>query len=117
MTKVILIRICVDLDGVICNEPDMEPPKRYKHVEIYTEAIKFIRTLFELGYEVIIYSARFEEDRELTEKILDNNDIPYDNLILGKPYADVYIDDRAIEFDGWNDFDKYLEEIENVKDK
>jgi hypothetical protein len=35
---------------------------------------------------------------------LDKNNIPYDEIIFGKPLADIYIDDKACKFtDNWNE--------------
>jgi hypothetical protein len=38
----------------------------------------------------------------MTVEWLTLNDIPYDQLILGKPQGDFWIDDRAIEFKSWD---------------
>jgi hypothetical protein len=39
--------------------------------------------------------------RELTVKQLAEWGVPYDELVMGKPTADVYIDDRAINSMDW----------------
>ncbi len=36
---------------------------------------------------------------------LEKNNVPYDELVFGKPYADIYIDDLAHRFEGWDDPD------------
>jgi hypothetical protein len=33
---------------------------------------------------------------------LDKHGIPYDEIHFGKPHADVYIDDNALRFEGWD---------------
>jgi hypothetical protein len=39
---------------------------------------------------------------------LNSNSIPFDQLILGKPIGDYWIDDRAIKFETWDDIEKKL---------
>jgi hypothetical protein len=34
---------------------------------------------------------------------LEKYDIPYDEIFFGKPNADIYIDDKADIYYGWND--------------
>lgn len=103
------------MDGTICDEPNIAPPEKYKHSKVYPEAITFLRALKERGHEVIIYSSRHSEDRELTEKFLEENNVPFDELVLGKPRAELYIDDRAMKFKGWNYFDEYIVEVRNAE--
>jgi hypothetical protein len=43
---------------------------------------------------------------KLTIETLDNFEIPYDELIFGKPYAEIYIDDKA--------FNPYVNSFESV---
>jgi len=109
---VLQIRICIDLDGTICDEPNIEPPERYKHVKPYPEVVQMLRKFHERGHHITIHSARFECDREITEKFLKENKIPYDELILGKPRAEIYIDNRSIRLneEGFDNFAlQYLE--------
>ena len=40
---------------------------------------------------------------EITIKWLNKNNIVYDEIYFGKPWADIYIDDNAIRFESWND--------------
>ena len=88
----------LDLDGVICkaefyqNNPDYSKRRKEEGIE---EVISYLR---EKNMEVIIYTSRWEEDREVTEEWLKKNGIDYDKLICGKPLADVYVDDKAVRF-------------------
>jgi hypothetical protein len=50
---------------------------------------------------IIIYSARGWAEYEMTFDWLTRFEIPFDQLILGKPQGDYWIDDRAIEFSNW----------------
>ena len=81
----------VDIDGVLCQEGSF--PNYHKAVPL-RENIDKVRKLFETGHEVILYSSRFEEDREVTEQWLTKHSVRYSRLILGKIRADIYVDDR-----------------------
>lgn len=73
------------------------------------------------GWFVIIYTTR--ADKEEIKKFLADNNVPFDainenpnqpnNAIGGKPYADVYVDDRSIQFDG--DWQGAYEKITDFK--
>ena len=48
----------------------------------------------------------------MTEHWLKINEVKYHQLVMGKPQGDVWIDDRAIRFEGW---DLTLEKLEQLK--
>ncbi len=78
----------VDIDGVICQETgryeDRKPLKRN------------IEAVNNLPGIIVLYSARLEIDRDVTETWLRQHEVRYDALILGKmPYSVLY-DDHAI---------------------
>ena len=77
--------------------------------------IIFCNGLYELGHKIIIHTARGmltngndikEIEKKYSDKIkkiLKEKGIKYHELIFGKPYADIYIDDKAINaFDDLN---------------
>lgn len=76
------------------------------------EAISDIR---EEGYLVVVVSTRCAEllGRATVENYLAKHEIFVDNVLAHKPPAVVYIDDRAICFDGKSD--KLLEKIKNFQ--
>ena len=98
--------ISIDLDGTIADECDRQDGEDwadyYERVSPVNGAIEAIRLLKEEGNTIIIYSARWEEDREVTESWLVKHEVPYDTLVLGKPYADCYVDNRALQFRSWH---------------
>lgn len=62
------------------------------------ETAILIQGLQDAKVKVVLYSARFEEDRLVTEQWLKGHAIAYDELHLGKPRAEVYVDDRGFPF-------------------
>ena len=106
---------CFDLDDTICypNHEAKDTFEKYGKALPCTEIIKHIKYLKKLSEEnqIIIYTARrmvthdgdlekIKEDvQEITENWLSEFEVPYDSLIFGKPYADVYIDDKALNVD------------------
>jgi len=91
--------VCVDFDGVIYRNMN------YKGTAILNElpidgAIESLKELSK-SYDVVINSARCESDAgmEAVQNWLNKHDLPY-RLSKYKPRADVYIDDRAVCFNG-----------------
>jgi len=68
----------------------------YQIDSVNEELIERINALFNSGNTIIIFTGRHWRHLELTKKQLMNCNVKYDALILGKPIADVYIDDRAM---------------------
>jgi hypothetical protein len=91
--------VCIDIDGVIAKEG---PFDNYLKAEVIPGAKENITALSRKGYYIILYTSRWQEDEFVTKKWLEIHEIPYNKLILGKPLADIYIDDRAIKFEGWD---------------
>lgn len=107
--------VVFDFDGVINSYASgwegedviSDPP-----VEGIAEEIEGIR---EAGYEVAVVSTRCASPKgmEAVNKYLADNEIAVDKVCKEKPPAIVYIDDRAICFDGRSD--ELLEKIKNFK--
>lgn len=99
-----MARIAVDIDGVLANKLDGgKYPEDYMKKQPLPYAREGLRKLKQKGYYVILFTARFEEDREITEKWLKEHgfDGLYDELVMGKLQYDVLIDDRAIRHYNW----------------
>jgi hydroxymethylpyrimidine pyrophosphatase-like HAD family hydrolase len=86
-------------------------------------ASRVIKQLKQKGWKIIIYTTRSETHQIID--YLDEHNIPYDYInhnpknielgcSLGKPLADVYLDDRAITFDG--NWGKALYDVENFSE-
>ena len=90
--------IFVDLDGVICTEERTFERALARQIDGAREALEQLRAA---GHTIVIYTARGWAEYRMTRAWLDEHGIPYDALQMGKPIADVWIDDRAIRFESW----------------
>jgi len=99
-------RICFDLDNTLVTFPKVDGD--YSTVEPIQENISLLKFLYNMGHHIIIYTARrmrthngdvekaIEDIGEVTEAKIHEFGIPYHELIYGKPYAQYYIDDLAL---------------------
>jgi capsule biosynthesis phosphatase len=99
-------RFCFDLDGTLVTHPVV--PGDYSSVKPINRTIEMLRELHNVGNHIIIYTARGmrtmngDAERVKTdylpqiEATLGQFGIPYDEIVVGKPYADFYIDDLAV---------------------
>ena len=110
------LRICFDLDGTLVTNPQIE--KEYSTVLPITKNIEYLKYLKSLDHYIIIYTARrmrthnsntgkvIKDIGQITLDTLDKFGIPYDEIYFGKPWADYYIDDKAINV--YQDLEKDL---------
>lgn len=121
--KIKQLRICFDLDNTLVTYPKIKDD--YKSVQPIIENINLLKYLKRFGHTIIIYTARrmkthngntgklMSDIGKITFDTLDKFEIPYDEIYFGKPYADFYIDDNAINC--FDNLDKelgfYLENI------
>jgi len=94
--------ICyVDIDGVICTDAR----GKYEEVTPIFENINKINGLYDDGNEIILWTARGTvtkiDWRELTEKQLKEWGVKYHELKFGKPFYDLFIDDKATNTMDW----------------
>jgi len=90
--------IMVDLDGVICSEEMFFDRPLAEPIGGAREALQKLR---DAGHTVVIYTARSWGEYRVTKRWLDDHGFAYDGLHMGKPVADVWIDDRALRFGDW----------------
>ena len=111
-------RICFDLDNTLCeNKKDGE---KYEDVLPKPGAIQYLNELRNNGHYIVIFTARnmLTHNNNLGKIIanqapividwLKKYNIPYDELLFGKPLADYYIDDKAIRFTDFKTLKKQL---------
>ena len=109
-------RICFDLDNTLVTYPTIL--NDYTSVEPILKNINFLKYLKTFGNTIIIYTARRMKTHQgnigkinadigkVTFETLEKFEIPYDEIYFGKPYADFYIDDLAV-----NCFDNLEKEL------
>jgi capsule biosynthesis phosphatase len=100
------LRICFDLDNTLVTYPNVLGD--YTTVEPIHHVIDTLRMMHRNGAIIIIHTARrmkthndnvgkvIKDQARIVLDTLDKFEIPYDELYFGKPLADFYIDDRAI---------------------
>lgn len=106
------MRICIDLDGVVCRL--REPDQSYADLLPVPGAVEKLRAMRAAGHYLILYTARHMKtcggnvgqvvarQGATTLDWLKQHGIEFDEFHFGKPHADVYIDDNAVRFEGWN---------------
>ncbi len=103
------MRYCVDIDGTICTPTK---GRDYESAQPYETRIHTLNKLYDEGNYIIYFTARamgrFSTEEypiaaakasavlfELTQKQLKEWGVKYHELIMGKPHADMFIDDKA----------------------
>lgn len=102
LTKLKNKTVAIDLDGTICSEEKTFERPLARPLPGAVEAVRMIRGN---GNTVIIYTARGWEQYRVTKDWLDKNGFEYDQIVMGKPIADCWIDDRARRFVSWESLD------------
>lgn len=120
------LRYVFDLDNTLVTYPVI--PKDYTSVLPIKKMIDLVKHLKNKGHYIIIYTARrmathshnvgavIKDIGRITFDTLEKFNIPYDELVFGKPLGDIYIDDRA-----YNPYDeriyKLIGEYELINDE
>lgn len=93
---------CFDLDETLCSNAD----QNYANAVPIFERIDKVNSLYDQGNQIIIFTARGAKTgidwRIETEIQLKAWNVKHHLLRLDKPFADFYIDDKAINV---SDFD------------
>ena len=101
-----MMRVCFDLDNTLVTYPTV--PGDYRTVRPIHRMIELVRKMKADGHTIIIHTARRMETHKynvgsvirdigpVTFQTLSDFDIPCDEILFGKPLADIYIDDRAV---------------------
>jgi len=112
------MKICVDLDGTIARNKTED--QSYEEVEPLPLASASLNNLKSKGVYIIIYTARnmgtcdnnlgrvIARQAGLVTEWLEKHDIPYDELLFGKPNVDYFIDDKGLTFTNWNNIESIL---------
>lgn len=105
--------LIVDLDDTVCfpNHDRKDTFEKYGLAAPNVEVIESLRKAKEKGFEIVIHTARrmlthdgdinkiIEDVGQITVDWLNKHNVPYDNIVWGKPYGVYYIDDKAMRPD------------------
>ena len=87
---------CFDIDGTLTIETDGFGDDVYSRRTPRIDMIEKLKELYRADNFIILYSARPQADYKVTVRWLEIYNIPYHELVLGKPEAGQYIDDKSI---------------------
>ena len=91
----------IDLDNTLCYTQSND----YKNSKPNVERINHLRDLKDSGHHITIWTARGSssgiDHSELTKTQLAEWNVPYDELVLGKPSYDCCIDDKSFNVDDY----------------
>lgn len=94
---------CFDIDGTICSNTE----GAYEQANPYPEVISRVNALYNAGHRIVLHTARGSTTgvdwRRATETQLSTWGVKYHELVFGKPRADIYIDDKAINAGHWSE--------------
>lgn len=100
-----LMIYCFDLDGTLCSLTDGQ----YEEAQPFLSRVQHVNRLFEQGHTIRIFTARGATTGKswlaLTESQLKEWGVRHHELFMGKPGADIYVDDKAVHSDSY-DWDK-----------
>ena len=84
--------IGIDIDGVLTIETVGHD---YENRTPNKKMIAKVNEWREQNNLIVLFSARWEADREITIKWLKKHNVKYSTLILDKPPFDLFIDDKS----------------------
>jgi hypothetical protein len=94
--------IYIDIDNTICTTLDTSD---YSKSTPITKNIEKVKRFIEEGHEVSFWTARGSVSgvdwSDLTRKQLDSWGLKGIPIIFGKPYFDLFIDDRVMNVEDW----------------
>ena len=87
----------IDIDGTICTNTEGE----YETAKPLKERIKKINKLYDAGHKIIMFTARGYTTKinweVFTREQLKNWGLKFHELILNKPFGNIYIDDKGVK--------------------
>lgn len=101
------IKVCFDFDGVVAKKYKKYIPLHFPAINV--KIAKLLRKLYK-KYQIIIYTARQDEELPEIAKYLKKYKVPFDRITNIKVPACLYVDDRAFRFNS----NKQIPEIEKI---
>tara|TARA_R100000664_G_scaffold6366_1_gene11371 strand:- start:793 stop:1104 length:312 start_codon:yes stop_codon:yes gene_type:complete len=94
--------IYIDIDETICETPSN---RDYTQSSPIKKNIKKANSLYESGNKIVYWTARGtisgEDWRDVTVKQFEEWGVKYHDLKFGKPYYDLFIDDKNMNAKDW----------------
>lgn len=94
--------VYIDIDDTICISPDK--PNYTTSIPIHKNISK-ANDLYDAGHTIIYWTARGSETgidwSEITKKQFKAWNVKYHDIKFGKPYYDLFIDDKNINVKDW----------------
>lgn len=94
--------IYIDIDDTICTSPNKPD---YNNSFPIQENIDKANKLYDAGHTIIYWTARGtvsgKDWREVTEKQFASWGVKYHEIKFGKPYYDLFIDDKNMNVKDW----------------
>jgi len=118
--------IVIDIDDTICftNHNYQDAKQKYGNALPNNKIINGMRILKRQGFHIILLTARrmlthngdiekiIEDVGKITTDWLERYDVPYDELIWGKPYSSTYyVDDKAMNLE---EFVKWTNKMDSI---
>lgn len=111
------VRIVFDVDDTICSNVRRTGYENSKPKQDVVDKINYLHD--KLGFCIVLYTARgmvscegnmeriILKNKKILEDWLKKHNVHYDELVFGKPIADVYVDDRCLDVEEFcnNDFE------------
>jgi len=95
-----MLKYIIDIDNTLCT---LARPGHYDTASPISRNIDKVNALYDKGHEICIWTARGtttgEAWFELTQKQLFEWGVKYHELRMGKPYYDVWVDDKAVRIE------------------
>lgn len=92
---------CFDIDGTLCTITEGE----YQDAKPFMDRIAKVNDLYDFGHTIVLFTARGSTTginwRNVTEDQMKKWGVQYHSLLLGKPYADIFIDDKGVNDIDW----------------
>ncbi len=92
---------CFDIDGTLCTNTE----GAYEDAAGFPDVIERVNALYDAGHRIILCTARGSKTgidwRKVTEQQMQRWGVRYHELWFGKPTADVYVDDKAVNIKDW----------------
>lgn len=93
---------CFDIDGTLCTQE----PTDYTQARPIPERVNRVNQLYLAGHVIKLFTSRgsrsgLDWEMATRQQVLDWG-LLFDELILGKPHADFFVDDKAIHSDEFN---------------